>query len=75
MLESIYKGIKSIVKFFEAIVDFVIDFFEDLVYVIELVGETVKDIPSYLDFFPPVIVTGVLALVGVAVVFKILGRE
>lgn len=75
MLESIYKGIKSIVKFFEAIVDFVLDFFEDLVYVIELVGETVTDIPDYLDAFPTVLVTGVLALVGVAVVFKILGRE
>lgn len=75
MLDNIYKGIKSIVKFFEAIVDFVIDFFEDLVYVIELVGETVKDIPSYLDAFPSVLVAGILALVGVAVIFKILGRE
>lgn len=75
MLENIYKGIKSIIKFFESIVDFVIDFFDDLVYVIELVGKTVKDIPQYLDAFPGILVGGVLALVGVAVVFKILGRE
>lgn len=75
MLENIYKGIKSIIKFFESIVDFIIDFFADLVYVIQLVGETIVQIPDYLGAFPTVLVTSVLVLVGVAVIFKILGRE
>lgn len=75
MLKNIYAALKSITSFLGSIVDFVVDFFQDLVYVINLLGETIKSIPQYLGFFPTILVTAVISLVSLAVVFKILGRE
>lgn len=75
MLKDIFNVVKNIGNFFTSIVDFVIDFFSDLVYVIELLAETVVNIPQYLGFFPSVIVSAVVSLVAIAVIFKVLGRE
>lgn len=75
MLKNIYNAIKSLVSFFDSVIDFIIDFFQDLVYVIDLLAETVKSIPEYLGFFPTILVTAIISLVSIAVIFKILGRE
>lgn len=75
MLKNIYNAIKSLVNFFDSVIDFVIDFFQDLVYVIDLLAETVTSIPDYLGFFPTILVTAIISLVSIAVIFKILGRE
>lgn len=75
MLRDIFDVIKNIGNFFTSIVDFVIDFFGDLVYVIDLLADTIVSIPDYLGFFPSVLIAAVVSLVSIAVIFKILGRE
>lgn len=75
MLKDIFNIVKNIGNFFTAIVDFVIDFFGDLVYVIDLLADTIVSIPDYLGFFPSILIAAVVSLVSIAVVFKILGRE
>ena len=75
MLKKIWNVIKDIGDFLKSTVDFILDLFEDLVYVTKLLGDVVKDIPEYLGLFPTVIVSAVLVLVSIAVIYKLLGRE
>lgn len=75
MLKKIWNVIKDIGDFLKNTVDFILDLFEDLVYVTKLLGDVVKDIPEYLGLFPTVIVSAVLVLVSIAVIYKLLGRE
>lgn len=75
MLKKIWNVVKDIGEFLKNTVDFILDLFEDLVYVTKLLGDVVKDIPEYLGLFPTVIVSAVLVLVSIAVIYKLLGRE
>lgn len=72
----------AISKFFEAIgdaiiagFDFLISFFGDLVYAIQLLGKVVISLPSYFSWLPPSISSLLITLLGIAVIYKILGRE
>lgn len=75
MLKKIWNVVKDIGSFLSKTVEFILDLFEDLVYIVELLGEVVLDIPEYLGVFPTIIVSSVISLVGIAVIFRVLGRE
>lgn len=75
MLKKIWNVVKDIGSFLSKTVEFILDLFEDLVYIVKLLGEVVLDIPEYLGVFPTVIVSAVISLVGIAVIFRVLGRE
>lgn len=75
MLQEIRDILVSIGDFFKTVIDFVISFFQDLVYMVKLVGQTVEDIPQYFNWLPGSLVTLILAILAVVVIYKILGRE
>lgn len=69
---SFFKGIgDAIVSAF----DFVISFFQDLIYVIQLLGKVILSIPGYLSWLPASVVALLLTLFAIVVIYKILGRE
>lgn len=55
--------------------DFVISFFSDLVYSIQLLGKIVLEIPNYFAWLPPEILAIVVLIFAIVVIYKILGRE
>ncbi len=75
MLDSILDAVDTVVEFLDTIWKFVKDFTKSTFEMIELVGDTVKSIPDYLDWLPAGIVTSLVVLFGVVVIYKILGRE
>lgn len=75
MLKKIWNVVKDIGSLLSKMGEFILDLFEDLVYIVKLLGEVVLDIPEYLGVFPTVIVSAVISLVGIAVIFRVLGRE
>lgn len=75
MLSDIFEVVKSIGDFLASVVNFVIDFFADLGYMIDLLGETMEDLPQYLDFLPSTVIASVIAIFSIVVIYKILGRE
>lgn len=75
MLQEIRDILVAIGDFFKTVIDFVIAFFEDLVYMVKLVGKTVEQLPDYLDWLPSSLVGLILAIFTVVVIYKILGRE
>lgn len=75
MLQEIRDILVAIGDFFKTIIDFVISFFQDLVYMVKLVGETVSELPEYFDWMPASLVALIIAIFAVVVIYKILGRE
>lgn len=55
--------------------EFIIGFFEDLVYIIQLTGKFVLNIPSYFAWMPGEIVTLIVMIFSIVVIYKVLGRE
>lgn len=53
----------------------VVDWYHDLFYAYSLAIKVAMSIPQYLSWLPPSAVALVVVAVGVALVFKVLGRE
>ena len=69
---SFFTGIgNAIVSAF----DFIVSFFSDLIYVIQLLGKVVLSIPSYFAWLPSSISALLVTLFAIVVIYKILGRE
>lgn len=76
MLDAIKETLFSIADGITAAIDFLIGFFKDIVYVIELLGKAVVSIPKWLAWLlpPEVMVIAGVAL-SVIVVLRIVGRD
>lgn len=75
MLDSIFEMLKNLVDSILSFFEFVVKLVKDLVYVIELVGETVADIPNYFSWFPTELLAILLPIFAIVVIYKILGRD
>lgn len=75
MFSNIKDYIISIGELISSAFDFVIGFFEDIVYVVQLTGKFVLQIPSYFAWLPAPVLTLVVAIFSVVVIYKVLGRE
>lgn len=58
-----------------SVINFVISFFSDLVYMIQLTGKFVLAIPSYFSWLPPELLASITTIFFIVVIYKILGRE
>lgn len=69
---SFFQGIgNAIVSAF----DFVISFFQDLIYLITLLGKFLAQIPNYFSWLPIEFSALLFTLFAIVVLYKILGRE
>lgn len=75
MFANIKDYIVSIGELISTGFQFVLDFFGDIVYVIQLTGKFVLQIPSYFAWLPAPVLTLVVAIFSVVVIYKVLGRE
>lgn len=75
MFSNIKDYIISIGELISSAFDFVIGFFEDIVYVVQLTGKFVLQISSYFAWLPAPVLTLVVAIFSVVVIYKVLGRE
>lgn len=69
---SFFKGIGDAIV---AVFDFVISFFQDLIYIIQLLGKFLAQLPGYFAWLPSDILALLLTLFAIVVIYKILGRE
>lgn len=56
-------------------IDFVVSFFEDLVYIIQLTGKFLAQLPSFFSWLPAPVVSVLLTTFAIVVVYKIAGRD
>lgn len=75
MFEWISSILENIANFFSTVWQFIITVFEEIVYIIKLLATVVINIPSYFTWLPPAALALVLVLIGIVVIYKIMGRE
>lgn len=69
------EWLESIFSFFKSIYDFVVGFFEDIVYIIRLTAHFVAKIPDYFSWLPAPALALIVAIFAIVVIYKVLGRE
>lgn len=74
-MQTLINFVETISNVITAIIDFVIGLFQDLIYMIRLLGEVVLNIPAYFTWLPAEAIALVVVIIGVVVIYKILGRE
>lgn len=72
VLIDFFKGVGQAIT---SVIDFVISLFQDLIYMIKLLGQVILNIPNYFSWLPSDIVTLIFLIISIVVVYKILGRE
>lgn len=74
-MNALLDFLKSFGDAIVAVFDFVIGFFQDLIYIIELTGTTLAKVPNYFSWLPSEVVSLIVVLISIVVIYKILGRE
>lgn len=75
MLQKIGDFLQGIWDAIITVIEFVVDFIKDIIYIVQLVGETVLKIPEYIGWLPTYITASLVVLFAIVVIYKILGRE
>lgn len=73
--KDLLSGFQQIFDFFSNVLDFLIDFIKDIVYIIEITGEMVLKIPDYFSWLPSEALSLLVSVFAVVVIYKVLGRE
>lgn len=69
---SFFVGIgEAIVSIF----DFIVSLFSDIVYLVQLTGKFLLEIPNYFSWLPSSYLSMITILFSIVVLYKILGRE
>ncbi len=70
-IASFLEGIgKAIIGLF----DFIVGFLSDLIYLVQLTGRVLGQLPSYLIWLPAEISALLLLILSIVIIYKILGR-
>lgn len=75
MFEWISEVLTNIANFFSTLWDFIINLFEEIVYIIGILGSVIVNIPSYFTWLPASVLALIVLAIGIVVVYKIAGRE
>ena len=59
----------------KSLVDFVIGIVEDIAFMAKMLGLVIAHIPNYFSWLPAPVISLFLLILGVVVVYKIIGRE
>lgn len=74
-MQAIVDFLSSIGSAILAGIDFVVSFFEDLVYIIQLTGKFLMQLASFFSWLPTPVVSVLLTTFAIVVVYKIAGRD
>lgn len=74
-MQAIIDFFVTIGEVVTSIIDFVVKFFMDLVYIIGLLGQTIAALPAMIGWLPSACISLVIATFTIVVIYKIMGRE
>lgn len=74
-MQTIIEYLKGIGDTFVLFADYLVGFVGDVVEVSELLAYFTRNIPRYFSWLPSEYITLIVLTFGVAVVYRILGRE
>lgn len=75
-MDGIFKFFTSLGDIIKAVVDFIVNLFKDLVYALNLMKMILVKFPSLLTgWLPPAVISIAVVLIGIVIVYKIIGRD
>lgn len=75
MLQFLTESITRIIEFFKTVWDFVINFFKEIVYIIQLLLSVVESLPSYFVWLPATVTALLVTGLSIIVIYKVIGRD
>lgn len=75
MLETIKNFFLGIANVITSLVDFVVGFVGDIVYIVKLCASFVAKIPSLFSWLPKGVVAMIVLTFSIVVIYKVMGRE
>lgn len=75
MIQFISETLSNIANFFKTLWDFIITFFKEIVYIIQLLGGVLLNAPSYFVWLPAVVTTLIITGLTIIVIYKVIGRD
>lgn len=74
-MEAIVKFFQGIADAVTSLIDFLVGFVEDIVYIVKLTGQFVAEIPNYFSWLPAEVLATLITIFAVVVIYKVTGRE
>lgn len=74
-MQAILDFFATIGEVLTTVVEFVIQLFKDLLFMLQLLAKFVVSIPDYFSWLPGGVVAVIVVIFSVVVIYKILGRE
>lgn len=74
-MDAIISFFETIGEAISSVISFVISFFQDVLYLIQITGKVLAQIPDYLSWMPPKLSALLVVIFAVVVIYKVLGRE
>ncbi len=72
---AIIDFFESLISIIGSVVDFVIGLVQDLIYVVQLLGEALAEMPVLFGWLPAEVLVVLLTVFALLVVLRILGRD
>lgn len=74
-MDKIIEAINGLWSVVQSIFNFVIQFCNDLAGIVTKLGEVGASVGAYLSFFPANLITVMTTILGVVIIYKIVGRD
>lgn len=74
-MQAIIDFFATLGEIITTVVDFVIQLFKDLLFMLQLLAKFVVSIPDYFAWLPAGVVAVIVVIFSIVVIYKILGRE
>ena len=71
-LITFFRGITDVIT---GVISFIIDFFGDVVYMVQLLGQIALQLPTYFAWLPSQVLSSLVLVFTLVILYKILGRE
>ena len=74
-MSAIIDFIQAIADGILTLIDFVVSFVGDIVYIVQLTAQYLAQIPSYFAWLPQELLTILVTIFAIVVIYKVTGRE
>lgn len=74
-MQAIFDFLNAISTILDGIGNFLTNLITEIVYVVRITSSVLDQIPSIFNWLPSTIASMILLILGVAVVYKVIGRE
>lgn len=74
-MSAIFEFFEKIGSFFNTVINLVVTVFEDIIFVMKLMFDTLSNFSMYVSWLPSAVISVVITGITVVVIYKVVGRD